>query len=96
MLVDEDVWLGATDTAVEGEWRWTAADNSLLTYFNWDGSQPSDGAGENCVEIRGVKVGFVAMEIEAFETDTAKSFDVVRVDGVVVPEVTQIQQIVRL
>ena len=53
MLADEDVWLGATDTAVEGEWRWTAADNSLLTYFNWDGSQPSDGAGENCVEIRG-------------------------------------------
>ena len=42
MLVDEDVWLGATDTAVEGEWRWASNGELIdMTRF-WESGEPYD------------------------------------------------------
>lgn len=41
-------WIGATDKAKEGEWRWV--DGTLLssTYTNWNGGEPNNsGTGEN-------------------------------------------------
>lgn len=37
-----DLWIGATDTGVEGTWRWL--DGSLLSggYENWAGGEPND------------------------------------------------------
>ena len=41
-------WIGATDKAKEGEWRWV--DGTLLssTYTNWSTGEPNNsGTGEN-------------------------------------------------
>lgn len=41
-------WIGATDKAKEGEWRWV--DGTLLssTYTNWNSGEPNNsGTGEN-------------------------------------------------
>lgn len=40
-------WLGASDAAVEGEWRWLDGPEAgqLLGYTNWGGLQPVDGPG---------------------------------------------------
>ena len=40
-------WIGATDKAKEGEWRW--ADGTLLssTYSNWNSGEPNNAGGEN-------------------------------------------------
>ena len=40
-------WIGATDKAKEGEWRWV--DGTLLssTYSNWNSGEPNNSGGEN-------------------------------------------------
>lgn len=42
-----NVWLGASDTAVEGEWRWLGGPEAgqLLTYTDWRAGQPVNGPG---------------------------------------------------
>jgi len=45
-----DYWIGATDLAEEGTFRW--ADNSLVDWADWDSDQPDDYQGEDCVEMR--------------------------------------------
>jgi hypothetical protein len=40
-------WLGGTDEAVEGEWRWAAGPEAgqLFTYTNWGGGEPNNCCG---------------------------------------------------
>lgn len=40
-----NVWVGYTDAAVEGTWKWL---DSSSSYSNWSPSQPSGGTGFNC------------------------------------------------
>ena len=40
-------WIGGTDEASEGTWKW--ADGSSMTYTGWGGSNPDGGTYENCV-----------------------------------------------
>ena len=45
------VYLGATDAAVEGTWRWLL-DNSTAAYTNWSPGQPDDAdATQNCMTM---------------------------------------------
>jgi Lectin C-type domain len=44
------VWLGATDEAVEGLWRWV--DGTEMTFKAWAGSDPSGGRAENFLLMR--------------------------------------------
>ncbi|XP_052805947.1 perlucin-like protein [Mya arenaria] len=43
------LWIGIKDM-VEGEWRYTS-DDSLVTFFDWDPSQPNDGSYAECVVL---------------------------------------------
>ncbi|XP_071945157.1 alpha-N-acetylgalactosamine-specific lectin-like [Antedon mediterranea] len=36
------IWLGLTDAALEGSWRWSE-NNQLVTYTNWGNNQPDNG-----------------------------------------------------
>ena len=49
------IWIGATDTAHEGVFRWTSdlSEINENTFMNWNNYEPNNGAGsgvpENCV-----------------------------------------------
>ncbi len=43
VAVNELAWIGLTDQAVEGAWRWITGE--LLTYTNWNAGEPNNGAG---------------------------------------------------
>jgi collectin sub-family protein 12 len=44
------IWLGGTDAAVEGDFRWL--DESPLSFEGWAPNQPDNGAGIDCIEKR--------------------------------------------
>ncbi|RUS71917.1 hypothetical protein EGW08_020330 [Elysia chlorotica] len=47
----EKIWLGLSDTTVEGKFRW--ANGLLLSYSNWKKGEPNDHGsfGEDCVQM---------------------------------------------
>jgi hypothetical protein len=47
-LLVEDAWLGGSDAAVEGEWRWIAGPEAgtLFTFTNWSSGEPNSFFGE--------------------------------------------------
>lgn len=50
-----DVWIGLTDTAVEGTYRWVDP-NVPFSYSMWNANEPSNGQGvyeEDCTVIAG-------------------------------------------
>ncbi len=63
-------WIGATDAAVEGEWRWVTgpeagtqfwqglANGTELTFANWNGGEPNNvgGGGEDYAHIAAASV----------------------------------------
>ena len=50
--VTTSVWIGATDEAEEGVWRWIS-DNSQMLYNDWTTNQPRDDTSHviNCARI---------------------------------------------
>jgi hypothetical protein len=69
--VDQSIWLGATDRAVEGEWRWVTGErfwqgNASGTagpdvfYQNWGLGQPDDfGTGQDLAKMFGASIPVV-------------------------------------
>jgi hypothetical protein len=47
-IYDEYVWLGASDDASEGDWKWISGEN--WNYANWAESEPNGGTYENCLD----------------------------------------------
>ena len=52
--LDDAIWLGATDRAVEGTFRWSDTDQAL-TFTDWRAGDPNDWNGEDCVAIWNTK-----------------------------------------
>ena len=44
------IWLGGTDAAEDGQYRWV--DASPLSFTGWAPNQPDDGPGVDCIEKR--------------------------------------------
>jgi len=61
-------WIGATDAAVEGEWRWVTgpevgtlfwtglANGTEITYANWNGGEPNNSGNEDYAHIAAASV----------------------------------------
>ncbi|MBI1839570.1 MAG: hypothetical protein HYR88_01810 [Verrucomicrobia bacterium] len=49
-LLERDLWLGATDAAVEGQWRWVTGE--AFTYSNWQSGQPDNLGNEDFLIMR--------------------------------------------
>lgn len=43
------IWLGATDEATEGAWKWITGET--WSYTNWNSGEPNDLNGEDCAEL---------------------------------------------
>jgi hypothetical protein len=42
-------WIGFTDEAVEGQWRWVT--NEAVTYTNWNGGEPNNAGNEDYAQF---------------------------------------------
>ena len=53
-LLNQDIiyWIGLTDFAMEGTWRWQES-HQEPSYTNWASGQPDNGVDEDCVTISG-------------------------------------------
>jgi C-type mannose receptor len=49
-LLDESVWIGASDQTTDGVFTW--ADGSAIVFGNWGTAQPDAFPGPDCVEKR--------------------------------------------
>ena len=49
-LFDKDLWLGSTDSAVEGQWRWVTGET--FSYSNWQIGQPDNLGNEDFLIMR--------------------------------------------
>jgi hypothetical protein len=52
-LLTEDMWLGASDTALENAFVWT--DGSPIVFGNWGPAQPDRFPGPDCIQKRGTE-----------------------------------------
>jgi len=66
LAAGNEVWLNASDSAVEGEWRWAGGNEDNLMFWNgdssgslqngfyenWNAGEPNDSAGEDGVSMR--------------------------------------------
>ena len=66
-------WIGASDLASEGDWRWTS-NNEVLNYTNWTPGQPDNFVGQDCAAIvnRGLWEDFDCSNKRAFICQTEK------------------------
>ena len=56
MVGTQQVWIGATDAASEGNWQWTGG--ASFDFDNWRSGEPNNGSGsEDCAVIEGDRGG---------------------------------------
>jgi hypothetical protein len=74
-------WIGFTDEAVEGQWRWVT--NEAVTYTNWNGGEPNNAGNEDYAQfvnggkwndLPNVSLPYV-LEFEYIVTTTAWTLD---------------------
>ena len=53
-VVGSNSWIGLSDVAVEGQWRWLDGPEAgaLSTYFNWNSGEPNNSGNEDYVHLR--------------------------------------------
>lgn len=44
------IWLGGSDAAKEGDWRWII-DNSKIEYTKWNSGEPNNSGNEDCLQV---------------------------------------------
>merc|ERR1712224_705440 len=52
------VWIGGSDIAKEGVWRWEYSDTEIQTFFWQSEDEPNGGLIENCLELATYKLGW--------------------------------------
>jgi hypothetical protein len=63
-LLDDELWIGASDAALEGRWIWIAtgdvfwpeaadagADSGVAVYTNWNEGEPNNVDGADCLRL---------------------------------------------
>lgn len=49
---DDSFWLGATDAASQGSFRWVTGELVSNGYTNWQPGEPSNAVGSDCLQIQ--------------------------------------------
>ncbi|XP_062604162.1 uncharacterized protein LOC134265982 [Saccostrea cucullata] len=47
----EQIWIGASDEAIEGIFIWSKTNSTLMKFSNWKKAEPNDLHGEDCLTI---------------------------------------------
>lgn len=62
-------WIGGTDFAIEGSWRWLETGSAIGPYTNWADGRPTNNGTFNCMMMEWVGDGLKWVDVECNHRD---------------------------